>query len=138
MARTYAEWFEVPFENVRLVSPYIGGGFGSKALALSHSAVAASAAKMLGRPVKLVMTRPQTFTGYGGRAATRQTVTIGADHVPEAAMIGFPGIERVGRLQHDQYLCFGPASGSAVWSARGADIAPLQPCHLAEHHRGLA
>ncbi|ESX11570.1 xanthine dehydrogenase family protein molybdopterin-binding subunit [Mesorhizobium sp. LSJC264A00] len=79
MARTYAEWFGVPFENVRLVSPYIGGGFGSKALALGHGAVAAAAAKMLGRPVRVVMTRPQTFTGYGGRAATRQTVTIGAD-----------------------------------------------------------
>ena len=34
MARTYAEWFGLPFENVRLISPYIGGGFGSKALAL--------------------------------------------------------------------------------------------------------
>ncbi|MDX8443389.1 xanthine dehydrogenase family protein molybdopterin-binding subunit [Mesorhizobium australafricanum] len=79
MARTYAEWFSVPFENVRLVSPYIGGGFGSKALALAHSAVAAAAAKMLGRPVKLVLNRPQNFTSYGGRAATRQTVAIGAD-----------------------------------------------------------
>jgi xanthine dehydrogenase YagR molybdenum-binding subunit len=79
MARTYAEWFGVPFENVRLVSPYIGGGFGSKALALAHSAVAAAAAKMLGRPVKLVLSRPQNFTSYGGRAATRQTVAIGAD-----------------------------------------------------------
>lgn len=79
MARTYAEWFGIPFEKVRLVSPYIGGGFGSKALALAHSAVAAAAAKMLGRPVKLVLTRPQNFTSYGGRAATRQTVTIGAD-----------------------------------------------------------
>ena len=79
MARTYAEWFGVPFENVRLVSPYIGGGFGSKALALAHSAVAAAAAKMLNRPVKLVLNRPQNFTSYGGRAATRQTVAIGAD-----------------------------------------------------------
>ena len=79
MARTYAEWFGVPFENVRLISPYIGGGFGSKALALGHGAVAAIAAKMLDRPVKLVLTRPQTFTGYGGRAATRQTVALGAD-----------------------------------------------------------
>ena len=35
MARTYAEWFGMPFENVRLISPYIGGGFGSKALALA-------------------------------------------------------------------------------------------------------
>ncbi|TGQ64142.1 xanthine dehydrogenase family protein molybdopterin-binding subunit [Mesorhizobium sp. M00.F.Ca.ET.186.01.1.1] len=79
MARTYAEWFAIPFENVRLVAPYVGGGFGSKALALSHGAIAASAAKMLGRPVKLVMTRPQTFTGYGGRASTRQTLALGAD-----------------------------------------------------------
>ncbi|BCM18809.1 xanthine dehydrogenase family protein molybdopterin-binding subunit [Mesorhizobium sp. J8] len=79
MARTYAEWFDIPFENVRLVSPYIGGGFGSKALALAHSAVAAAAARMLGRPVKLVLNRPQNFTSYGGRAATRQTVAIGAD-----------------------------------------------------------
>ncbi|RTL91869.1 MAG: xanthine dehydrogenase family protein molybdopterin-binding subunit [Hyphomicrobiales bacterium] len=79
MARTYAEWFSVPFENVRLVSPYIGGGFGSKALALAHSAVAAAAARMLGRPVKLMLDRPQNFTSYGGRAATRQTVAIGAD-----------------------------------------------------------
>ncbi|MBZ9770106.1 xanthine dehydrogenase family protein molybdopterin-binding subunit [Mesorhizobium sp. CA6] len=79
MARTYAEWFGLPFENVRLVSPYIGGGFGSKALALAHSAVAAAAARMLDRPVKLVLTRPQNFTSYGGRAATRQTIAIGAD-----------------------------------------------------------
>ncbi|TPI47538.1 xanthine dehydrogenase family protein molybdopterin-binding subunit [Mesorhizobium sp. B2-9-1] len=79
MARTYAEWFSVPFENVRLVSPYVGGGFGSKAVALAHSAVAAAAARMLDRPVKLVLTRPQNFTSYGGRAATRQTVAIGAD-----------------------------------------------------------
>ncbi|RWP70811.1 MAG: xanthine dehydrogenase family protein molybdopterin-binding subunit [Mesorhizobium sp.] len=79
MARTYAEWFGVPFENVRLVSPYIGGGFGSKAFAYGYGAVAAMAAKMLGRPVKLAVTRPQTFTAYGGRAATRQTVALGAD-----------------------------------------------------------
>ncbi|MER9902254.1 xanthine dehydrogenase family protein molybdopterin-binding subunit [Mesorhizobium sp. M0130] len=79
MARTYAEWFGVPFENVRLVSPYIGGGFGSKAFAYGYGAVAAVAAKMLGRPVKLAVTRPQTFTAYGGRAATRQTVALGAN-----------------------------------------------------------
>ncbi|CAN7486240.1 xanthine dehydrogenase family protein molybdopterin-binding subunit [Mesorhizobium amorphae] len=92
MARTYAEWFAIPFENVRLVSPYIGGGFGSKALALSHGAVAASAAKMLGRPVRLVMSRPQTFTGYGGRAATRQTVTLGADRDGEIQSIVHRGV----------------------------------------------
>jgi xanthine dehydrogenase YagR molybdenum-binding subunit len=78
MANHYAAWFDLPFENVRVVSPFIGGGFGSKGQALPHSAVAALAARMLRRPVKLAVTRPQTFTAYGGRPATRQTLKLGA------------------------------------------------------------
>ena len=78
MARSYAEWFGIPFENVRLVSPFIGGGFGSKALALPHGAITAQAARVLGRPVKLALTRPQTFTAFGGRPATRQALELGA------------------------------------------------------------
>ncbi|WP_102961411.1 xanthine dehydrogenase family protein molybdopterin-binding subunit [Mangrovicella endophytica] len=79
MAQHFADWFGLAFENVRIVSPFIGGGFGSKGQPLPHSAVAAIAAKMLGRPVKLAVTRPQTFTAYGGRPGTRQTLTLGAD-----------------------------------------------------------
>ncbi|HET6160136.1 MAG TPA: xanthine dehydrogenase family protein molybdopterin-binding subunit [Dongiaceae bacterium] len=78
MARTYAEWFEIPFDNVRIISPYVGGGFGSKGFAYPHGAIAAIAAKMLGRAVKLAVTRPQTFTAFGGRAETRQTIALGA------------------------------------------------------------
>ena len=78
MARSYAEWFGLPFEKVRLISPYIGGGFGRRASPTRYSAVAAMAAKMLDRPVKLAVTRPQTFTAYGGRPATRQTIALGA------------------------------------------------------------
>ncbi|MVA26363.1 xanthine dehydrogenase family protein molybdopterin-binding subunit [Agrobacterium vitis] len=78
MARSYAEWFGLPLENVRIVSPFIGGGFGSKGGALAYGAVAAAAARKLGRPVKLAVTRPQNFTSYGGRAATRQTIALGA------------------------------------------------------------
>ncbi len=78
MARMYAEWFGIDYEKVRIVSPFIGGGFGSKGQPLAYGAVAAAAAKRLGRPVKLAVTRPQNFTSYGGRAATRQTITLGA------------------------------------------------------------
>ena len=78
MAKVYATWFGLPFEKVRVVSPYIGGGFGSKAQALGHSAVAAIAARLLRRPVKLAVTRPQTFTAFGGRPATKQRLKIGA------------------------------------------------------------
>ena len=45
---------------------------------MAHSAMAAIAAKMLKRPVKLAVTRPQTFTAYGGRAETRQKLALGA------------------------------------------------------------
>lgn len=78
MARSYAEWFELPFENVRIISPYIGGGFGSKALSLPHAALAIMAARKLDRPVKVAVTRAQTFTAFGGRPATRQTLALGA------------------------------------------------------------
>lgn len=78
MARTYSEWFDIPFENVRIISPYIGGGFGSKGFCGPHDAIGAMAAKMLGRPVKLALTRPQVFSSIGGRAATRQKIAIGA------------------------------------------------------------
>jgi xanthine dehydrogenase YagR molybdenum-binding subunit len=79
MARSYSEWFGIPFENVRLISPYIGGGFGSKAFAYDFGAIAVMAAKMLGRPVKVALTRPQLFNAIGGRAATRQRIALGAD-----------------------------------------------------------
>ncbi len=78
MALNYAEWFGLPPDNVRLISTFVGGGFGSKGAALAYGAVAASAARKLGRPVKLAVTRPQNFTSYGGRAATRQTIKLGA------------------------------------------------------------
>jgi xanthine dehydrogenase YagR molybdenum-binding subunit len=92
MARTYAEWFGIPFEKVRLISPYIGGGFGSKAFALAHGAIAAMAAKMLDRPVKLAVTRPQTFTAYGGRPATQQTIALGATREGKLLSIVHRGI----------------------------------------------
>ena len=44
MSRTYAEWFDIAYEDVRVLSPFIGGGFGSKAFAMAHSAIAAIAA----------------------------------------------------------------------------------------------
>jgi len=73
-----SEWLGVPIENVRVISPYVGGGFGSKIGAHPHVGLACAASRRLGRPVKVSLTRPQTFTGLGGRPATRQTLSIGA------------------------------------------------------------
>ncbi|MEI4473621.1 xanthine dehydrogenase family protein molybdopterin-binding subunit [Frigidibacter sp. MR17.24] len=78
-ARSYSEWFGIPFENVRVISPYIGGGFGSKGFAQGFGALVAQSARILGRPVRMVLTRAQIFQLIGGRTATWQRLQIGAD-----------------------------------------------------------
>ncbi|WP_158884255.1 xanthine dehydrogenase family protein molybdopterin-binding subunit [Amycolatopsis anabasis] len=76
--RTLAELFGLRPEQVRVVSPFVGGGFGSKAWMWPPIPLAAAAAKAAGRPVKLVLTRAQMFTLCGHQPATRQTVSVGA------------------------------------------------------------
>ncbi|HEY4441513.1 MAG TPA: xanthine dehydrogenase family protein molybdopterin-binding subunit, partial [Candidatus Elarobacter sp.] len=65
--------------DVRVIAKFIGGGFGSKGGTNPHHALAAMAAKAAGRPVKLVLTRPQMFGGFGNRPQTDQRIRIGAD-----------------------------------------------------------
>lgn len=68
----------LPKENVRVIAPFVGGAFGSGLRAWSHVFLAALAAKVVKRPVKLVLTRPQMFTIPGYRPLTVQKVALGA------------------------------------------------------------
>jgi len=75
-------------ENVRVLAPYVGGGFGSK-LDLAPEAVAAAiAAKELDRAVRVVMTRAQVFETTIRRSATLQRVRLGADSEGNLTAIG--------------------------------------------------
>jgi xanthine dehydrogenase YagR molybdenum-binding subunit len=65
-------------ENVRVITPYIGGGFGSKGGAWGHVIVAAIAAKMVKRPVKLALTRQMMFNSVGLRQRNMQQIKLGA------------------------------------------------------------
>lgn len=65
-------------EQVHVISPYLGGGFGSKGPVWSHVILTALAAKQVKRPVKLAVARPQMFGMLGFRAETQQTVVAGA------------------------------------------------------------
>ena len=73
-----AKAFAVPPENVRVITKFVGGGFGCKGSAWSHVVIAALAAKQLGRPVKIALTRPQMFGMVGGRPLTRQKISAAA------------------------------------------------------------
>jgi len=65
-------------EQVRIISPFIGGGFGSKGGQWANLALVAVAAKMAGRPVKLALTRQQMFNSVGLRQQNFQKISIGA------------------------------------------------------------
>ena len=70
--------FELPVEKVRVLCPFTGGMFGSKAATAAHTLLAAVAARRLGRPVKIVLSRPQVLTAIGHRSQTVQRFEIGA------------------------------------------------------------
>lgn len=68
----------IPKETVRIISHYVGGGFGCKGFTWWHPLLAAIAARKVGRPVKLALTRQQMFTSCGHRPRTIQEISLGA------------------------------------------------------------
>lgn len=79
MRARIATMFGLDPEAIHIRSPFIGGGFGSKGLASGPAMLGILAARMVGRPVKLVLRRDQMFGPVGHRAPTRQTVRLGVE-----------------------------------------------------------
>ena len=77
--RVLAAYLGIPEDHVRIVSPLVGGAFGSKSFLWMHVVLCAVAARAVGRAVKLVLTRDQTFTSTGHRPRTEQRVSLVAD-----------------------------------------------------------
>ena len=73
-----AQMFGLPKENVRVISKFLGSGFGGKLYPWTHVPLAAAAARQLGKPVKLVISRKMMFQSVGHRARTQQRVRLGA------------------------------------------------------------
>ena len=73
-----ARIFNIPLDDVRVQCPYTGGGFGSKGSSWSHIPLAGMAAKVTGKPVKLVLEREQMFGPVGQRPTTVNRIKLGA------------------------------------------------------------
>src|SRR3981189_3122573 len=71
--------FGIAPDKIHIRSPYLGGGFGSKGLMSGPQALGILAPRLVGRPVKLVLSREQMYGPVGHRAPTRQTMRIGTD-----------------------------------------------------------
>jgi len=105
----------IPPENVRVISKYLGGGFGCKALLKSHTILAAIAARQVKRPVKVVLMRSQMYTSCGYRSQTQQHLTLGATKDGKLTVITHIGtsftspfddfVEAVGAATTMMYAC---------------------------------
>ena len=71
--------FGISPDNIHIRSPYLGGGFGCKGLITGPQVLGVIAARVVGKPVKLVLRREQMYGPVGHRAPTRQTLRLGTD-----------------------------------------------------------
>ncbi len=99
--------------NVRVVSYYVGGGFGSKGPSTPRTAIVALAAKRLNRPVRCVVTRRQAFTVQPYRAPTRQRVRLGADSNGKITAFSHEGWELTSRV--DNYSVAGTKTTALMY-----------------------
>jgi xanthine dehydrogenase YagR molybdenum-binding subunit len=84
-AKSLAGTLKMPKDKVRLISPFIGGGFGGKLQICPETVLAAIASKQLGRPVRVVLARQQIFHATNRRSETIQRIRLGAK--PDGTLI---------------------------------------------------
>jgi len=77
-AKSLAKIFALKPDQIRILSPFVGGGFGGKGL-WTHQLLAAAASRLVGRPVRLTLSREGVYRLIGGRTLTEQRVALGAN-----------------------------------------------------------
>jgi CO/xanthine dehydrogenase Mo-binding subunit len=96
--KTLATVFDLPETDVRVLVPYLGGGFGAGLRTWPHVILTALAARVVGRPAKLVLTRPQMFTSVGHRPETLQRVRLGATRDGRLVAVDHESTSTIGAL----------------------------------------
>src|SRR3984893_6789779 len=95
-----ARTLNIPKEDVRVVTRYVGGGFGNKLPFYVDSTLAAMGARIVRRPVKLAMTRPQLFHMTTHRTASEQRLRLGADRDGPLTGYGQDALVQCARFDH--------------------------------------
>ncbi|GII52350.1 carbon-monoxide dehydrogenase large subunit [Planotetraspora thailandica] len=93
-----AHKFGVPAQNVRVISPYVGGAFGGKTMIWPGTILAVLAARVTGRPVRLALTREGVYRTVGGRTPSIQRVALGANEDGRLTSLIHTSITRVGAV----------------------------------------
>jgi xanthine dehydrogenase YagR molybdenum-binding subunit len=105
---TIAKTLGLALEQVRVVSPFVGGGFGSKGSVWSHVALAAMAARHVSRPVRLALDRTHMFGPVGGRPRTEQHLVLGARRDGSLVAVRHDTISHTSRFEDFVEPCGAP------------------------------
>jgi xanthine dehydrogenase YagR molybdenum-binding subunit len=105
----YSEAFGIPIDQIRIMSPFVGGAFGSAGKTWPHQLLAAYTARQVRRPVKLVLTRKQFYSVVGYRSTSRQRLAIGVDMSGRISAIVHEGRTENSRYERYEDNLVGPA-----------------------------
>src|SRR5262249_135153 len=119
--------FGIAPENVQVICPFIGGAFGTSLRTWPHVTLAAIAARQVGRPVKLVLTRRQMFYTTGHRPRSLQRVALGATKGGKLTSVIHEGIGETSRYEEFVEALTAPTSFMVSWANVRTDyrLAPL-------------
>ncbi|MBX9910548.1 MAG: xanthine dehydrogenase family protein molybdopterin-binding subunit [Beijerinckiaceae bacterium] len=110
-----AATLRIPADNIRVISPFIGGGFGAKLIVHAETVLAALAARAIGRPVKVALTRQQMFANAGHRPAMVQRMRIAAGRDGRLTGFGHDVIASTARIE--EFAEQAAATGRALYAA---------------------
>ena len=114
-----AEQLGIDADKVRVVNPYVGGGFGSRGSMTPRTAIIAGIARRLNRPIKLVPTRDQGFTIATYRAETRHEIKLGASKDGKLVALRHEGLEVSSRP--DPYCVGGTKTTTRLYACPNID-----------------
>jgi xanthine dehydrogenase YagR molybdenum-binding subunit len=107
----------VPEEKINVVCEFLGGGFGGKSWSWPHTLLAALAAKVVNRPVRVQLTRAQMYSMVGHQAATVQTIALGADRDGRLSGIRHDSVNPTSVF--DDYVEYAALASRHLWRASG-------------------
>jgi xanthine dehydrogenase YagR molybdenum-binding subunit len=107
----------IPEEKVNVVCEFLGGGFGGKSWSWPHTLLAALAAKVVSRPVRLQLTRAQMYSMAGHQSATVQTITLGAERNGKLTGIRHDSVNPTSLF--DDYVEYAAMASRHLWGASG-------------------
>ena len=118
----------IPEEKINVVCEFLGGGFGGKSWSWPHTLLAALAAKVVNRPVRLQLSRAQMYSMVGHQAATVQTIALGANSDGNLSGIRHDSINPTSVF--DDYVEYAAVASRHLWPASGGIATSHRVVHV--------